>query len=139
MNRDKLTEMLRDYRSYKFAIMNWATHDGPDWGNKRIATPNGDLIIGLNQWDYRRYTRIVGSIDGAVNEVLDDNQRMVIKRKYLDQNRVSLFEIAKQLDRDESTIRRWHREALKQLSKALVFLNHEIEIENLDFHLDRIS
>ncbi|GCL71781.1 hypothetical protein PN4B1_16860 [Paenibacillus naphthalenovorans] len=131
MNRDKVTELLKDYRSYRFAVNNWTTYDGPDWGSKRIATGRGDLIIGLNEWDYRRYMQIVSSIEGAVAEVLDDDERAVIEMKYMNRNTLTLSQIGDFKAMSERSVKYVHKRALKKLTMALRFVEVP-EIHNLD-------
>ena len=75
-------------------------------------------------------------IDGAVNEVLSDDQRTVIMRKYIDRNTSNLNEIADQLHKDRSTVSRWHTEAIRRLAIALEPLTDtfdaNLEIHNID-------
>lgn len=134
MDNNQVTELLKDYRSYKFAVSNLTevdtvylprVYDERSYGN-------------LDGWDKSRYSRIVNLIDGAVNELLSDDQRTVIMRKYLDRNTMPLRDIAKQIHKDRSTVGRWHTEAIRILSIALEPLSYkEREINNIDFMLDR--
>jgi hypothetical protein len=95
--------------------------------------------IGLmNAWDASRYNRIVSMIDGAINEVLSDDERMVIMRKYIDRNPVNLNEIADSAHKDPSVISRLHTAAIRRLAIALLPLTaDEREIENLDHMFDK--
>lgn len=148
MNKEQLVETLKNYRSMKYAIRNgvapYQADDtrgmpmGGGYGSRPPAGINGRGSTLQSIMDLNRYTRVVEAIDGAVVDVLSDNQRTVIYRKYLDRNTTTLFEISKQLDKDESTIRRWHKEALNQLETCLKFVDFE-EIINLDGHLEKIS
>jgi DNA-directed RNA polymerase sigma subunit (sigma70/sigma32) len=91
-----------------------------------------------NAWDATRYARIVEMIEGAVNELLTDDQRMVIVRKYFDRDSdtVTFKELAARHHVDRGTISRWHKEALRRLSVALAPLSYdEMEIHNLDWML----
>lgn len=134
MDNNQVTELLRDYRSYKFAVSNLnevetvylpRVYDERSYGN-------------LDGWDKSRYSRIVNLIDGAVNDVLSDDQRSVIMRKYLERNTMDLVEIAKAIHRDRTTVGRWHTEAIRKLSIALAPLSQkEREIINLDYMLDK--
>lgn len=88
-------------------------------------------------WDKTRYNRIVNIIKGAVDYCLDDDQRTVIMRKYLERNRLTLSEISNLLHKDRTTIGRWHREALSKLSIALEPFSDEIlEITPLEHMFD---
>lgn len=99
---------------------------------------NSNRLITAEEWDLNRYSRIVSMIDGAVNEVLSDDQRTVIMRKYLDRNTLTLNEIADVLRKDRSTVSRWHTEAIRRLSIALEPLTRdEKEINNLDHMFDK--
>ena len=137
--REKLTELLKDYRSYRFAARNAESYDGPDWGSVRIASGKGDLFVGLNEWDRRRNTRIVSLIDEAVEDVLDDEMQTVIRYKYLERNSLTLQQIAdSKLKCHERRAKYLHKKALDKMGKALIFLHiPEKEIENLDFHLQK--
>jgi hypothetical protein len=129
MNLDQLTELLKNYRSYKYAANNCGepTFRMPAVYSERQGRLHPDL------WDQSRYHRIVNLIEGAVNEVLSDNQRMVVAKKYFDRNGMTLNQIADYERRDRSTISRWHTEALRQLAIALQPLSEdEKEISNFD-------
>ncbi|GAN11062.1 conserved hypothetical protein [Mucor ambiguus] len=139
MNQDKVVEMLKNYRSYKFAISNGiAGYDpydntgmprGGGYGSREPRLGGGSTL--QSEMDYRHYTQIVRVIDAAVHELLDDNQRTVIQRKYMDRNRQTLEQIAEYVDKDARTIRRWHKSALKELSIAFALIDVP-EILNLD-------
>lgn len=132
MNNDQVIRLLIDYKSYKYALKNVGSMDT---GLPLISATrlNGDL------WDATRYARIVGMIEGAVNELLTDDQRMVIMRKYLDRDSdsVTLKDLADLKHRDRGTIARWHKEALRRLTVALAPLGlDEAEITNVDHMFD---
>lgn len=135
IDNDKVTEYLKNYRSYRYAADNCGKYYG-----QYMTAPvlNQRLSRGImNAWDSSRYNRIVNMIDGAVNDVLSDDERTVIMRKYLDRNTLNLTEIADVLHKDQSTISRWHKAALKRLAIALMPLsNDEKEISNLDHMFD---
>lgn len=141
MNQDKVTELLKNYLSYKFAISNgiapFQSEDtlgmpmGGTYGSRipRVWGSSGSMLE--SERDFVRYTRIVRAIDGAVNDVLNDDQAKTIRKKWLDRNRRTLAEISEELHVDPSTVGRWHKEALKQLSTALQFVDPP-EILNID-------
>ncbi|WP_028547227.1 hypothetical protein [Paenibacillus taiwanensis] len=140
MDNERVKRILKNYRSYCYAIKNGIA---PFVSDERVGMPRGLSYgsrppVGLSSGslfesslDYRQYEYIVTMIDGAVNEVLTDDERFVIQGHYLDRNPQLQHKLAMIRDVDESTIRRWHRKALKKLAIALEFV-HEPEIINLD-------
>lgn len=130
MDKNKVTELLNDFNSYRFAV-NSTRDEGGGPLMPRSVTDN--RLLPVNVWDNRRYTRIVTIVNGAINEVLSDDERLVIMRKYIDRNKKSLHAIAKDLNRDRGTISEWHTEALKKLCIALEPLDEEYTlISNFD-------
>ena len=139
MNQDRVVELLKNYRSYKFAVNNGiAAHDpydntgmprGGGYGSREPRLGGGSTL--QSEMDYRMYKGIVTAIEGAVSEVLDDDQATVIRRKYLDRNKRTLAQIAAERCVDASTVTRWHKMALKQLTVALALVE-VAEIINLD-------
>lgn len=133
MNNDKVTELLKNYRSYRYAVNNC----GPGIEGFRLPAVISERRVNMNVWDATRYNRIVNMIDGAVNEVLSDDERTVIMRKYLDRNTLNLNEIATVLHKDRTTIGRWHTAAIRRLAIALQPLSEdEREIHNFDHMFD---
>lgn len=134
MNKDKVTELLNDFNSYKYAV---SSTDDMAGGPLMPRSRTDNRLLPVNAWDNRRYSRIVKVVSGAINEVLSDNERMVIMRKYLDRNKKSLRQIAADLNRDRGTISEWHTEALKKLCIALEPLDEEYTyISNFDHMFD---
>lgn len=133
MNNDEVSKLLKDFRSYEYAATNCGTMDferAPLMLSERIQFPN--------KWDRSRYNRIVGIVKGAVEYVLDNDQRTVIMWKYLERNTLTLNQIADILHKDRSTVGRYHTEALNKLTKALATLNaDEYEITNFDHRFDK--
>lgn len=138
MNRDGVTKLLKNYRSYRRAIQNFetfrrspaapiASYSGMPSGQGapelffasvgRMADMS--RLTTLDYFDYERYRDIVHIIDTTVEDVLSDDERYVIKRRWMDRNPMTLYRIAEIKGKDESTIRRWHREALRKLALAL--------------------
>ncbi|MDP9676266.1 hypothetical protein J2W97_002261 [Paenibacillus jamilae] len=137
MDKEKVIKLLIDYRSYEFAVRNMDLGIGSSGPLMPINMKNHRLMR-AGDWDYRRYSLIVKMIKGAVDEVLSDNERTVITRKYLDQNKKSIKQIAHELHRDRGTVTSWHTSALKHLINALGPLDEEFEhIENCDHMYDR--
>lgn len=139
MNQDKVVELLKDYRSYKFAISNgiagYNPYDdtgmprGGGYGSREPRLGGGSTF--QSQMDYRLYTQVVRLVDAAVMELLDDHERAVIESKYLSREKKTLERIAEIMDKDVRTIRRWHKAALKELTKAFALIDIP-EIINLD-------
>ncbi|QYK61837.1 hypothetical protein [Paenibacillus sp. S25] len=137
MDKEKVIKLLIDYRSYEFAVRNMDSGIGSS-GPLMPKNMKNHRLMRAGDWDYRRYSLIVKMIKGAVDEVLSDNERTVITRKYLDQNKKSIKQIAHELHRDRGTVTSWHTSALKQLINSLKPLDEEIEyIENFDHMFDR--
>lgn len=131
-NRDKVTELLKNYRSYRYAVKMYdknigipaasiATYDDmPRGGSFGSRTPLvNDGFQFADQLDYHDLVYVVRSIEGAVEEVLNSKERLVIEKKYIGPEAWTLYKISIDEDKDESTIRRWHKEALRKLSIAL--------------------
>lgn len=144
MTRDQITELLKNYRSYKYAVRNYESNHQPDAAiasyefmprspGFESSVPRGNMGLTFqDSIDCQRYRRIVQAIDGAVNDVLSDNERVVIKCKWMNPNRINLNDIAQQKGVHPVTVKRWHKEALKALSIALSFVEevphiHEIK------------
>lgn len=132
MDHDQLTQILKFYRCYEYAAMNCGSTN-----NERLPLMFSDRKHNPEMWDRSRYNRIVNIIRGAVDYCLDDDQRTVIMRKYMERNRLTLSEISTILNRDRTTVGRWHTEALQRLSKALEpFTDELLEITPFDHMFD---
>lgn len=132
MNNDEVAQLLKDFRSYEYAAINCGSTV-----DERLPLVISERMRSSGRWDKDRYNRIVGIVKGAVDYCLDDDQRTVIMRKYLDRNTLTLNQIAAILHKDRSTVGRYHTEALNKLTKALVTLNaDEYEITNFDHRFD---
>lgn len=139
MNKDQVIQALKDYRSYKYAISNgiaaYVEDDmagmpmGGSYGSRAPSLSRGTFISSTT--DYLKYKRFIAVLEGAINDVLSDNERMVIMRKYIDRNSTTLYQISLDKDKEEKTIGRWHKSALDKISKALQFVEVP-EIINLD-------
>ncbi|KAE8559116.1 sigma-70 RNA polymerase sigma factor region 4 domain-containing protein [Paenibacillus polymyxa] len=133
MEHNQVTKLLKNYRSYQYAVKNC----GSDDDTIRLPLVISERKRNPDSWDRTRYNRIVNMIDGAVNHVLNDDQRAVIMRKYLDRNPMTLGEISNIIHKDRTTVGRWHTEAIRRLSIALEPLTEdEKEINNVDHMFD---
>jgi hypothetical protein len=147
IDRDKVTELLKNYRSYKYAVSNgiapFVEEDtlgmprALDYGPRapRGLSGRGSIHGSIN--DYRQYKRVVQAIDGAVNDVLGDEEQKVIRYKYMERNTLTLSQIADAFNMSERRALYLHKKALKALALALVFVEVP-EIINLDKHLDKV-
>lgn len=140
MDNNTVIRMLTDFRSYKFAVLNLKNNHVEISDNQLpvYADRKPRFISRYNTgYDYARYTRIVEMVESAVNYVLNDDQRTIIMRKYMDRNTMGLSEIATSLHKDRTTVGRWHKEAINKLSKALLPINNDyMEITNVDHMFD---
>ncbi|MEK4191764.1 hypothetical protein NYE59_01630 [Paenibacillus sp. FSL L8-0323] len=128
MDSNQVIELLKNFRSYDYAANNCHRDES-------IILPKvySERRRNNNSWDEYRYNRIVNVVKGAIEEVLNDDHRTVIMRKYLDRNTLTLNEIATVLHKDRTTVGRWHTEAIKRLTIALQPLTEdEREINNFD-------
>lgn len=138
MSQDKVIELLTKYRSYKFAISNgiapYQSEDmlgmprGGGYGSRAPRYGCSGSTV-QSELEYRQYTHVVQAIEGAVADVLDDDQATIIRRKYLDRNKRTLSQIAAERNVDPTTVTRWHKTALKHLADALIF----VEIPDIIF------
>ena len=132
MNNDTVVQILKDSRCYEFSSFNCGNVD-----NDPLPAIIAERFRSPGRSDKSRYHRMVGQIKGAVEYCLDDDQRTVINRKYLDRNKLNLNEIAHALHKDRTTIGRWHTEALNILAKAWSHLEpKDYEITNYDHFFD---
>ena len=132
MTNDQVIKLLQDYRCYKYALNN-VIEEGVTATDYKLPVVFSERRRNTSEWDRARYTKVIGLLDGAINEVLSDDQRTVIMRKYIDRNTMSLGEIANIIHRDRTTVGRWHTDAIRKLTKALMPLSYdEIEITNFD-------
>jgi hypothetical protein len=135
IDKNKVTELLSNYRSYKAAIINFESYKPtPSAGIANYSgMPGGSgatelffdrtgraadmgFTSALDHFDHDMYVAVVAIIDFTVSQVLTDDERYVITHKWLDRNPMDLYKIAMIKDKDESTIRRWHRKALSKLA-----------------------
>ena len=130
MDKNELTQLLNDFRSYEYAVNNC----GPINDDEVLPYVISERMRDKDTWDKVRYNRIVTLIQGAVNNVLNDEQRAVIMKKYLDRNTMTLDQIAAATQKDPSRVSRLHTEAIRKLAIALEPLSEkEREIHNLDY------
>lgn len=144
MDNSMVISLLKNYRSYKFALDNLGgmvnVSSGVDLSRFSIYEqrkpryiPNNDIT-----YDGTRYSRIISLLDAAIDYVLSDNEREVIRLMYLERNKLDKVRTSEALHIDRKTVTKYHDEAIDALSKALYPINEEYaEINNLDFMLSK--
>jgi hypothetical protein len=151
IDKNKVTELLGNYRSYLQAIYNYEHYKPLPSASiaNYSAMPSGSgatelffdrtgkaadmgFTSALDNYDHEMYVAIVTIIQFTVSQVLNDDERYVITHKWLERNTLDLCKIAIIKDKDESTIRRWHRKALKKLSIAFSGIPVVPHIEKFD-------
>lgn len=138
-DRNRIVELLKNYRSYKYAVSNGISpHVAEDNTGMPFNSSYGPRvpILRRGSWDgstddFRRYSCIVRMIEGAVNDVLSDDEQKVIRYKYMERNTLRLCEIADRIHVNERRAIYLHKKALKSLGQALMFVDVP-EIINLD-------
>lgn len=131
MNRNKVTELLKLYPSYKYAVKSFETtgwvaisgtgySDMPRNGSFGTRAPvkfTADSY--LDCMDYREYKRVVEAIEGAL-ETLHENERRVIELKWLKGH--TLSDIDSMIHVGIGYSKQIHRKALAKLSICLTFV-----------------
>ncbi|MCI3922441.1 hypothetical protein MO973_19600 [Paenibacillus sp. TRM 82003] len=136
-DRNKVTELLKNYRSYRYAVSNGiaphvedeTTGGGGGYGPRIPTLYRGSWDASTD--DYRRYSRAVRLISGAVEDVLNDEEQSIVRYKYMERNTLTLSQIADKMNMSERRVLYLHKKALKSLSYALMFIDAP-EIINLD-------
>lgn len=137
MNREEVSEALRGYLSYKYAVSAYERHNPyPSAGIANYsAMPSGSgaperffAIVGKpadmgitsqDDWiDYQEYRSIVIELEGAFG-VLTDEEMSIIRLRWMQD--VSLKQIADRKSCSEITIKRHHKRAIGKLHNALRF------------------
>lgn len=126
MRYEQVIELLKYFRCYEYAAINTGRSDAV------LPLVISDRQRNPNMWDYTRYNRIVNTIKGAVDHTLNDDEQMIINRHYMSRNTQTLDQISNLLNRDNSTITRWHKAAIKKLCIALEPLRED-ETEITEF------
>lgn len=137
MDRENVTELLKNYPSYKYAVRQYERHQPRASAGiaNYDAMPSGsgapELFFvansrmgdmghtSLNDYmDYQAYKSIVTAIDGAL-EILSLDEQYVIKKKWLEG--VELSKIAENSHYAYITVRRFHKSGIKKLEQCLRF------------------
>lgn len=141
MDNNTVIKLLTDYRSYKFALMNLGvnTVEREPFGNLPVYEERKPYRLSNydESYDRNRYSRIISTLESAVEFVLSDEQREIIQHKYMDRNTINLNQIADKLHVHRTTVKRHHNIAINRLSKALLPISREyMEINNIDHMFD---
>jgi RNA polymerase sigma factor (sigma-70 family) len=148
MHKDQITEALKNFRSYRYAVNQYERHRPyPAAGVANYSgMPNGsgatELFFASNgrmadmgdtdfkdHMDYLRYKDIVEEVETAV-ETLTDDEQSVIKLKWMEN--VTLKDIAERKKYSVETIKRTHTRALNKLAICFRFLPPPPSIQNID-------
>lgn len=128
--RDKVTELLKNYRSYQYAMKQYETtgwvaisgtgySDMPRGGGFGSRAPVRFAVDSLEDTrDYNRYRRIVDAIDGALH-TLGELEESIIRFKWM--HDLTLVQIAERKNYSVSTIKRTHKQAFRKLVICLQF------------------
>lgn len=146
MNHDKVIKLLKKHRSYKFAVNNGVAPFveeeagmpfSSNYGSRPPRLPGMRGTIDSSLEDFRMYSRIVRQVESALNEVLDDQERDVIRMKYLERNKLTLERIAERNHMHKNTVTAIHKRALDNLSTALMFVDvpEIIDLDNVVINL----
>lgn len=132
-----VTEMLKNYTSYKFAVKRYETHNptasagianytgmsGGEGASELFFAPNARMAdMGHTSledlMDYQSYKEIVTALDLAI-ETLSAEEQYIVKKKWIDG--VDLSKIADTSHYAYITVRRYHKSAINKLEKCLRF------------------
>jgi len=149
MHKDQITEALKNYRSYRYAVSQYERHkpypnagianysgmSGGSGATELFFAPNGRMadmghLTLEDVLDYEMYKSAISDIDGAL-DILTDDERKVIRKKWMEG--MSLNEIADNDIHSHVTIKRTHKRALNKLEKCFrftPFIAPEIETIN---------
>lgn len=161
MNRENVTELLKNYRNYKYAVNQYERHrpragagianyDGMPSGSgaaELFFAPNsrmGDMghTSFQDRLDYQSYADVVRDIEDGLQTLTDDEQS-VIRLKWMD--KLSLQEIADKKFLSIRTIKSRHKSALSSLEICFRFVKppHIEDIETKGsqhfHHAERIN
>ncbi|MFD1136749.1 sigma factor-like helix-turn-helix DNA-binding protein [Paenibacillus urinalis] len=129
MDTDKVTRLLRNYPSYRYAVRMYEKDQpvmlqateytdmprGGGFGSRAPKTFDKSLD---DLMDYEEYKKSVNYIEGAL-ETLNDEEYSIVKLRWMDD--LTLDQIAVRKNTSTSTVKRVHRRALAKLSICLRF------------------
>lgn len=138
MNRENVTELLKNYRNYKYAVNQYERHRpraGAGIANYE-AMPSGsgapELFFTANgrmadmghasfqdELDFQAYKAVIRDIDGGL-DMLTDEEHSVVRLKWMEG--VSLRDIADRKQYSVETVKRNHKRALEKLGICFRFI-----------------
>lgn len=138
MHRDNVTELLKNYRSYRYAVNQYERHQprasagianydampGGSGAQELFFAPNGRMAdMGHTSFqdrlDYQTYSEVMKDIEGGL-ETLTDEEQSVIRLKWMDG--MSLRDIADRKKYSVETVKRNHKRALEKLGICYRFI-----------------
>ena len=139
MNQDGVAELLKRYKSYKFAVRNyenagWAAignnvdRDGFGGGGFGSRAPKKYGTSFNDHMDYQEYKRIVNTIEMALDTLTDD-EREVIRLKWFEDITLKTISYRKGEGYSLPTVNRIHRKALDKIAICFRFEDSIPEIE----------
>jgi DNA-directed RNA polymerase specialized sigma subunit, sigma24 homolog len=148
MHKDQITEALKNYRSYRYAVNQYERHrpfpqagvanytgmSGGEGAPELFFTQNARMAdmgrTGFqDRLDYQAYKDFIDEVDGALN-TLSDEEQSVIKLKWMEG--LTLKTISDRKSYSVETIKRTHTRALNKLAVCFRFMSGPPPIENLD-------
>lgn len=138
MNRENVTELLKNYRNYKYAVNQYERHRpraGAGIANYD-AMPSGsgaaELFFAPNsrmadmghtsfqdELDFQAYKAVIRDIDGGL-DMLTDEEHSVVRLKWMEG--LSLRDIADRKQYSVETVKRNHKRALEKLGICYRFI-----------------
>lgn len=138
MNRENVTELLKNYRNYKYAVSQYERHrpragagianyDGMPGGSgapELFFSPNsrmGDMGFTSfqDELDFQAYKAVIRDIDGGL-DMLTDEEHSVVRLKWMEG--MSLRDIADRKQYSVETVKRNHKRALEKLGICYRFI-----------------
>ncbi|ANY67303.1 hypothetical protein BBD42_13075 [Paenibacillus sp. BIHB 4019] len=138
MGRENVTELLKNYPSYKYAVRQFERHQpsasagianysgmsggsgAPERFFEMVGKPADMGHTSYNdRIDYLKYSDVIKDIDGAL-DTLTDEERSVVLLKWIEG--VSLKDISERKRYSVETVKRNHKRALEKLSICFRFI-----------------
>ena len=138
MNRENVTELLKNYRNYKYAVNQYERHrpraaagvanydamPGGSGAPELFFAPVGRMAdmghTGFqDELDFQAYKAVIRDIDGGL-DMLTDEEHSVIRLKWMEG--VSLRNIAERKQYSVETVKRNHKRALEKLGICFRFI-----------------
>lgn len=139
MCKEELTELLKNFLSYRYAIQRYERHrpqpsagianysgisGGSGAPERFFATVGKPADMGFTSLqdalDYQAYTSIVTEIEGALSTLTDD-ERSVIVSKWMRDMTLKQISVTKGMSID--TVKKLHKRALAKLTISMRFAN----------------